>query len=56
MMSGTKLTTPPTPSMIPLTTRDLRKPSGRMSESVSPSQPKPSSTQPCGYAPTSKVT
>ena len=55
MIRGTKLTTPPTPAMMPSTTRDWAKPSGSTLVQKSPSQAKPSSTQPWGYAPTSKV-
>ena len=54
-MSGTKLSTPPTPPMMPSTTSDCTSPSGRTPVMSSPSQPKKSSTQPCGYAPTMNV-
>ena len=54
-MSGTKLSTPPTPPMMPSTTSDCTSPSGSTLVIISPSSAKKSSTQPCGYAPTMNV-
>ena len=56
MMSGTKLMTPPTPSMMPESTSDLSWPSGSTASAPSRSRANPCSTQPIGISPMVKVT